>query len=100
MTPDRRDRMLLVGQLPAAQVAALAGSLTHGSLCVLVPADAVAELRRELREVTNVMVVPEDPEDGAVPWADAYFTRIWAPGKGEITPELQRVLQPGGAYQG
>lgn len=84
------DRLLVAGPTGAAQLRELAAQLTEGSVCVLAPAGAVGELRRELRDMTNVLIVPED-EEGTVPWADGYFTRVIAP---EMTAELQRVVSP------
>ena len=81
------DRLLVAGPTGAAELRQLAAQLTQGSVCVLAQAGAVGDLRRELKDITNILIVPED-EDGTVPWVDGYFTRVIAP---EMTPELRRV---------
>jgi hypothetical protein len=81
------DRLLVAGPAEAAELRKFAAAVADGSVCALVPADAVASLRRDLRDITNILIVGAD-EDGAVPWVDGYFTRVIA---AEMTPELQRV---------
>lgn len=93
------ERMLLAGQFSVEQVRAFAAQLSTGSLCALVPAELVSELRRGLCDAQNVLVVPEDPE-GGIPWADGYFSLVVAPGVNEITPEVARVLAAGGTWSG
>lgn len=89
------DRMLLVGQLPVDELKALAASLSAGSLTLSAPSEAVADLRRELRDIGNVLIVPSE-QDGTIPWADGYFSVLWAPHAEHAEVEFTRVLVPGG----
>jgi len=95
LKPD--DRMLLVGQFSGEQVRAFAAQLSNGSLSALVPEDAVSGLRRDVVDLLNVLVVPEDP-DGHVPWADGYFTVVLAPGLASPSEGLARVLAEDGRF--
>jgi hypothetical protein len=90
------ERMLLVGMFSAEQVRAFATQLSNGILCALVPVENVADLRRELRDLNNILVVPEDP-DGHVPWVDGYFSVVLAAGS-EATAEMQRALCATGKF--
>ena len=78
--------------MPASEdLLALASRLTEGIAVVLVPEDDVYIGRRIVRDYSNVMFTPADP-GGVIPWRDAFFTIIWAPGVTEPTPEMRRVL--------
>jgi len=93
LLPD--DRVLVVGQRPAAELRIIASTLIRGQLTVIADGDAVHELRRELREVDNVMIVPSE-QDGSIPFSEKVFSVVSAPDAAEVTEDLLRVLIPGG----
>jgi hypothetical protein len=90
------DRALLLDPRPADDVRALAGKLSQGVLvCIAADQDAVYDLRREVRDLENVMVTPADPE-GTISWKDEFFTIVYAPHLKELSGEMLRVLGRGG----
>jgi hypothetical protein len=62
---------------------------------VVAEGDAVYELRRRLRDCTNVMIMGAE-EDGTIPWRDGFFSVVCALNVKEPTAEMRRVLQPEG----
>jgi hypothetical protein len=81
---DRVLAMCSVAELPA--IAARA-ALVVG----IVSADEVHDARAALRDHSNVMIVPSDP-DGTIPWTHEFFSVVYAPSVAEPTSEMLRVL--------
>jgi hypothetical protein len=80
---------------PAAELLAIATTLTDGLLVGLASTDQVYEARKTVADFENTMFAPEDPE-GVIPWRDYFFTVIYAPHLSSVTDEIQRVLASGG----
>jgi hypothetical protein len=92
---ESTDRVLLLSIPSSAEIAMLAGRLSRGILVCIADQDRTYELRQELSDRQNVMVVPVDPE-GAIPWRDEFFTVAYAPHLAEPPAEILRVLAPAG----
>ena len=58
------------------------------------PDDDVIAARRAFVDLDNVMFTPGSRND--IPWGDAHFTAIVDLESGGPTPEMLRVLKPGG----
>lgn len=56
--------------------------------------DEVRAARREFAHLDNVMFAQGSRDE--IPWADQQFTLILDRSAGEPTPEMRRVLAPGG----
>ena len=68
---------------------------TQGIIVGLLDRDAVYDARAALREFSNVMITPAEA-DGVVPWKEDFFSVVYAPSLPVPTPEVMRVLAPGG----
>lgn len=85
------DRVLALA--PVAELRDLAEKVAL--LVGILDPDAVYEARAALRNFSNVMIVPADPE-GTLPWKDEFFSVVYAPSAAEPDREMLRVLAPGG----
>jgi hypothetical protein len=84
------DRVLLL-HIPAADsIALLARILSRGVLVALGTDEEVDRARQAFADFDNVMFV--EASSGTIPWRDSFFTKVI----GEKTPEVLRVLAPGG----
>ena len=82
--------------LAMCPVAELQGIAARAAVVVgIVDADDVYDARAALREYSNVMIVPSDP-DGTIPWTHEFFSVVYAPSVAEPTSEMMRVLIAGG----
>jgi hypothetical protein len=89
------DRVLLLALTSFEEIPALAAQLSEGICVGVLEGDAIYEARRLLRDCPNVMMVPAEP-DGTLPWREGFFSVVVAPALAEPTPEILRVLAPGG----
>ena len=88
------DRVLLLELPPLNEVRSMAAA-TQGIIVGLLDRDAVYEARAALREFPNVMIAPAEA-NGVVPWKEDFFSVVYAPSMTVPTPEVLRVLAPGG----
>ena len=88
------DRVLLLTMPVAPDLLALSEKLTHGLVAAMVSEDQVYEGRRMARDCDNVMFTAWNGD--TIPWRDDFFTLVYAPIATEPTPEIWRVLGPGG----
>jgi hypothetical protein len=91
------DRVLVLTAADENSLERIAKLLTSGILVVHVAEERIHELRKALSNAENVMVTAE-AEDAIIPWRDGFFTVIWAPELHAATPEMVRVLAPGGKF--
>lgn len=91
------DRVLVLTTADENTLRTLAKLLTSGILVIHVAEERIHELRKALSDAENVMVTAE-AEDAIIPWRDGFFTVIWAPELHAATPEMVRVLAPGGRF--
>jgi len=89
------DRVLLLELPPLDEVRSMAAAATQGIVVGVLGREDVYEVRAVLRDCSNVMIAPAEA-DGGIPWADDFFSVIYAPALAEPTPEILRVLAPGG----
>lgn len=89
------DRVLLLQLPPLDEVRSMAAAVTQGIVVGMLGREDVYEARAVLRDFANVMIAPAE-DDGGIPWADDFFSVIYAPALAEPTPEILRVLAPGG----
>jgi hypothetical protein len=89
------DRVLLLALPPGEEIRGLAQQVADGLVVGVLDGEAVYEARRLLRDYRNVMITPAEP-DGVLPWREHFFTVVYAPGHAEPSPEILRVLAPGG----
>ncbi len=87
---DPAARVLVLGTPTPDQVRDLSARLSTGVCVVMGPEDAIRALRRSCSDLENVMLI-FDPEDGTIPWQEAFFTVLI----GEATGDVHRVLAPG-----
>ncbi len=90
LRPD--DRVLLLWIPSPEEVELLASRLPQGLLVAMGTDDEVRAARRSCAHLENVMFTQGDA--GEIPWRDAMFTT--AVGLDQTTPELRRVVEPGG----
>ncbi len=86
------DRLLLLWIPEPQEVERLSRRLSRGLLVAQGSEDEVWNARRACAHLDNVMFVPES--GGEIPWRDGMFTM--AVGVATVTPELLRVVVPGG----
>ena len=89
------DRVLLMTMPTLDEVRGIAIQVSDGVVVGVLQPEAVYEARAALRDFANVMITPADPS-GMLPWRDDFFTAVYAPAANEPTPEMLRVLTPGG----
>lgn len=89
------DRVLLLSLPPAEEMRQIASRVAGGIVVGVLDGDAVYEARRALRDYANVMITPAET-DGSLPWKEDFFTVVYAPESTEPSPEMLRVLEPGG----
>ena len=89
------DRVLLLELPPAEEVRDIAAAATDGIVVGVLDREAVYNARATLRDFENVMITPAE-DDGILPWKDDFFSIVYAPSLKEPTPEVLRVLAPGG----
>jgi hypothetical protein len=87
-------RILVLAPLPFEQIAALASDAVQ--VVVGSSGETMFELRRQSRELDNVMVVPADPP--VIPWVDAFFSEVIATSEWPEA-EIQRVSQAGASIR-
>ncbi len=88
------DRVLLTSLSEAARLRELASAVREGALVGLGARDEVWEARRLCADFDHVLFIEGSREE--IPWAEAWFDVI-VDGKSESpTPEMLRVLRPGG----
>jgi hypothetical protein len=92
---NANDRVLLLALPSDEDPIAMARTLTDGLIVGLAPTGQIYGARKLLADFENAMFAPADP-DGGIPWRDDFFTVIYAPEHREATPEILRVLAPGG----
>ena len=80
---------------PVEEVRAIAAAAVDGMIVGVLDRDAVYDARATLRDFDNVMITPAE-EDGVLPWREDFFSVIYAPSLTAPTPEVLRVLAPGG----
>ena len=93
------DRVLMLSIPGEREVESLARQLTEGSLVALGTADEVDVSRARFSRLDNVLFLTARPD--AIPWREAFFTKIVASPEQETLlrsceAELHRVLAPGG----
>ena len=93
LRPD--DRVLVIEPGPDVPLEAWARQLAHGLLVIAAVGDAVYELRRKLRDHSNVMITGRET-DGVIPWRDGFFTVLVAAAGALRQDEGTRVLAPEG----
>ncbi|MEJ5368090.1 MAG: hypothetical protein WHT08_07220 [Bryobacteraceae bacterium] len=87
---------VLVTTLPAAAtVRALAARYAEGAIVVLAPRESIFEARKECAALEHVLFVEGTREE--IPWAEAWFDAVLDPLPDAPTPEMLRVLRPGGS---
>jgi hypothetical protein len=87
--------VLLLAMPEPQDLSALSRKLADGLVAVFVSQEEVYEGRRMARDLSNVMFTPADAS-GEIPWRDGFFTLVYARGISEPTPDMLRVLEPGG----
>jgi hypothetical protein len=92
--PD--DRVLVLGLAPSDAMRSLAQRASRGIVVGIGREPGIYAARRALADVDNVMFVPA-AERLEIPWRDEFFTKVIALEFAESTPEMLRVLVPGGA---
>jgi hypothetical protein len=95
MELEATDRVLLLTMPPLEEVTAIATQVSKGLVVGVLDGGAVYDARAELRDFTNVMIIPADPE-GKLPWRNDFFTTVYAPEVTNPTAEMLRVVVPGG----
>ncbi|MBK5294008.1 MAG: hypothetical protein JJE04_20325 [Acidobacteriia bacterium] len=96
---QRGDRVLFLTIPDKALAASFSAQVGHGILVGIGTREEIAEARRVMIEIENMMFVPATPDE--IPWQDGFFNCILDPRGGwEVTPlterEIARVLAPGG----
>jgi protein-L-isoaspartate O-methyltransferase len=89
------DRVLLLATPPPEELQDIVRRVSEGIVVGVLDGDAVYEARRALRDHANVMITPAEA-DGSLPWKEDFFTVVYAPAAAEPSPEMLRVLEPGG----
>lgn len=87
-------RVLLTAIAAAPSLRELALALPEGALVGLGTRGEVAEARKACADLDHVMFVEGSREE--IPWVDAWFDVILDPEPQAPTPEMLRVLKPGG----
>jgi hypothetical protein len=85
------DRVLAIAPVDTLREMAARAALVVG----VFDGDGVYDARAALRDCSNVMIVPSDPE-GTIPWKDEFFSVVYAPSASRPTVEMLRVLVSGG----
>lgn len=98
--PGDRVLFLTIPDKPLA--VRLSAQVEHGILVGIGTREEIAEARRAMVEIENIMFVPATPDE--IPWQDGFFNWILDPrGTCESTPlaerEIARVLAPGGMVE-
>ncbi|MGB9611477.1 MAG: hypothetical protein ACPL7M_10945 [Bryobacteraceae bacterium] len=88
------DRVLLTSLRHLPSLRALALRVPEGALVGLGNRDEIAAARRECADLDHVMFVEGHRAD--IPWVDAWFDLILDESPDAPTPEMVRVLRPGG----
>ncbi|MEO8657875.1 MAG: hypothetical protein ABI693_05365 [Bryobacteraceae bacterium] len=91
LRPD--DRLLLLWVPETETVERLSARLSNGLIVVIGLDDEIRAGRRSCSHLENVMFTPGTADE--IPWRDALFTVAVV--KGAPTPEVIRVVTPGGA---
>ena len=93
------DRVLILAIPPVPDLAAMARTLTTGSVVALGTPEEVDNARRGMADFDNVLFLEASPE--RIPWRDQFFTKVVVPPHlqrllPEISNEIHRLLAPGG----
>lgn len=89
------DRVLLTSLPGTRLLKQLAAHAAGGAIVVLAPRDALPAARRECAHLDHVLFVEGSRDE--IPWAEAWFDAVLDPRPDEPTPEILRVLRPGGS---
>lgn len=87
--------MLLTSLAGSRLLKELAARFAGGAIVVLAPRDALPAARRESARLDHVLFVEGSRDE--IPWAEAWFDAVLDPWPDEPTPEILRVLRPGGS---
>ena len=88
------DRVLLLDLSDLDFVEVCARQLTHGLLVGMGTDLQVQAARARFRNASHLMFHPGDGTE--IPFRDAWFTVVLTPHTANPTPEIRRVLAPGG----
>lgn len=88
------DRVLVTSLPGAAFLPDLAARLAEAAIVVLASRESLYDARKECAAFAHVLIVEGARDE--IPWADAWFDAILDPHPETPTPEMLRVLKPGG----